>query len=296
MKLEKHTRRVFDLDMAYVDVGSGDPILFLHGNPTSSFLWRGIIPHVVSLGRCIAPDLIGMGDSAKLPGSGPDAYRFVQHRRYLDKLLRLLGVDERVTLVLHDWGAALGFDWAVRHPHSVAGLAYMEAIVTTLTWGDWPEVARGAFRAMRSEAGEEMVLRKNFFVERILPASIMRDLTEDEMDEYRRPFLRPGEDRRPTLTWPRQIPIEGRPADVQAIVESYSSRLAGWEVPKLFVNADPGSILVGRPREVCRSWPNQTEVTVPGIHFVQEDSPDPIGEALAGWLAARATDDPVRHR
>lgn len=288
MKLEKRIRRVFDLDMAYVDVGSGDPILFLHGNPTSSYLWRNVLPHVSDLGRCIAPDLIGMGDSAKLPGSGPHAYRFVQHRRYLDELLRLLGVNERVTLVAHDWGSTLGFDWAVRHPDSVAGLAYMEAIVTPLNWEDWPEVARGAFRAMRSEAGEEMVLRKNFFVERILPASIMRDLSGDEMDEYRRPFRQPGEDRRPTLTWPREIPIQGRPADVHEVVESYSARLATWNVPKLFVNADPGSILVGRPREVCRSWPNQTEITVPGIHFLQEDSPDVIGDALAGWLAALA--------
>lgn len=288
MELQKRILRVFDLDMAYVEVGSGDPILFLHGNPTSSFLWRGVLPHVAHLGRCIAPDLIGMGDSAKLPDSGPDAYRFVQHRRYLDELLRLLGVNERVTLVFHDWGSALGFDWAVRHPDSVAGLAYMEAIVTPLTWEDWPEVARGAFRGMRSAAGEEMVLRKNFFVERILPASMMRDLTGDEMDEYRRPFRRPGEDRRPTLTWPREIPIEGRPADVHEVVESYSARLATWDVPKLFVNGNPGSILVGRPREVCRSWPNQTEVTVPGIHFLQEDSPDVIGDALADWLAPRA--------
>ena len=296
MKLEKRSRRVFDLDMAYVDVGSGDPIVFLHGNPTSSFLWRGVLPHVAELGRCIAPDLIGMGDSAKLARSGPGAYRYVQHRRYLDELLRLLGVNERVTLVVHDWGAALGFDWAVRHPGSVSGLAYMEAIVTPLTWEDWPEVARGVFQGMRSEGGEEMVLRKNIFVERILPASVMRDLTGDEMDEYRRPFLRPGEDRRPTLTWPRQIPIEGRPADVHAVVANYSARLAGWDVPKLFVNADPGSILVGRPREVCRSWPNQTEVTVAGIHFVQEDSPDPIGKALAGWLTARATGERARPR
>ena len=224
MKLEKRIRRVFDLDMAYVETGSGDPIVFLHGNPTSSFLWRNVMPHVAHIGRCIAPDLIGMGDFAKLPDSGPGAYRFVQHRRYLDELLRLLGVNERVTLVVHDWGSALGFDWAVRHPDSVAGLAYMEAIVTPLTWADWPEVARGAFRGMRSEAGEEMVLRKNFFVERILAASIMRDLTGDEMEEYRRPFLRPGEDRRPTLTWPREIPIEGSPADVHEVVESYSAR------------------------------------------------------------------------
>ena len=288
MKPEKRTRRVFDLHMAYVEIGSGDPIVFLHGNPTSSFLWRNVMPHVAHLGRCIAPDLIGMGDSAKLPDSGPGSYRFVHHRRYLDELLRLLGVNERVTLVVHDWGSALGFDWAVRYPGAVSGLAYLEAIVTPVTWDDWPEVARGVFQGMRSEAGEGMVLRKNIFVERILPASIIRDLTDDEMDEYRRPFLRAGEDRWPTLTWPREIPIEGHPADVHDLVENYSARLAAWDVPKLFVNGDPGSILVGRARDVCRSWPNQTEVTVPGFHFLQEDSPDEIGAALAGWLAARA--------
>ena len=288
MTTGKRTQKVIDLDMAYVEMGSGDPIVFLHGNPTSSFLWRNVMPHVAHLGRCIAPDLIGMGDSAKLPDSGPDAYRFVDHRRYVDELLRLLGVKDRVTLVVHDWGSALGFDWAVRHPGSVAGLVYMEAIVTPLNWDDWPEVARGVFQGMRSAAGEEMVLRKNLFVERILPASIIRNLTDDEMDEYRRPFLRAGEDRRPSLTWPREIPIEGHPADVHEVVESYSARLSEWDVPKLFVNGDPGSILVGRAREVCRSWPNQTEVTVPGIHFLQEDSPDEIGEAIAGWLATRA--------
>ena len=283
MKLEKLTRRVFDLGMAYVEVGSGDPIVFLHGNPTSSYLWRGIIPHVAEVGRCIAPDLIGMGDSAKLADSGPGAYRYVQHRRYLDELLRLLDVRENVTLVGHDWGAALAFDWAVRHPDSVRGLAYMEAIVTPLTWNDWPPAARPIFRAMRSEAGEEIVMEKNVFIDRILPASIMRDLAADEMDEYRRPYRQPGEDRRPTLTWPRQIPIEGDPPDVHAIVENYAARLATWDVPKLFINADPGSILVGRAREVCRLWPNQTEVTVPGVHFIQEDSPERIGAALADW-------------
>ena len=282
--MEKRSCQVFDLDMAYVEVGSGDPIVFLHGNPTSSYLWRGIIPHVASLGRCIAPDLIGMGDSAKLAGSGPDAYRYVQHREYLDELLRLLDVGERVTLVGHDWGSALAFDWAVRHSGAVRGIAYMEAIVAPLTWADWPAAARPIFKAMRSAAGEEIVLDKNVFVERILPASTLRDLTAGEMDEYRSPFREPGEDRRPMLTWPRQIPIEGHPPDVHAIVEDYSARLAAWDVPKLFINADPGSILVGRAREVCRTWPNQTEVTVPGIHFVQEDSPDLIGAALAEWL------------
>ena len=286
MKLEKRTCRVFDLDMAYVEIGSGDPIVFLHGNPTSSYLWRGIIPHVAELGRCIAPDLIGMGDSAKLPESGPGAYRYVQNRRYLDELLRLLDVRDGVTLVGHDWGAVLAFDWAVRHPHRVRGLAYMEAIVTPMTWEDWPVAARPIFQAMRSDAGEGIVLEKNVFVERILPASILGNLTVDDMDEYRRPFHRPGEDRRPMLTWPREIPVEGHPPDVHAIVENCAARLATWDVPKLFINADPGSILVGRAREVCRSWPNQTEVTVPGLHFVQDDSPDLIGTALADWWRA----------
>ena len=283
MRLEKYTRRVFDLEMAYVEVGSGDPIVFLHGNPASSYLWRGVIPAVAKLGRCIAPDLIGMGDSAKLIGSGPGAYRYVQHRRYLDELLRLLDVRGNVTFVGHDWGSVLAFDWAVRHPGSVRGLAYMEAIVTPLTWDDWPTAARRIFQAMRSDAGEEIVLDKNVFVERILPGSILRDVTPDEMDRYRRPFRRPGEDRRPMLTWPREIPIDGYPRDVHDIVEDCATRLATWDVPKLFINADPGSILVGRAREVCRSWPNQTEITVPGIHFVQEDSPGLIGAALADW-------------
>ena len=284
MRLDKQYLRVFDLDMAYVSAGDGDPIVFLHGNPTSSYLWRGILPHVAELGRCIAPDLIGMGDSDKLADPGPGSYTYVQHRHYLDEFLRLLGVRERVTLVGHDWGSALAFDWAVRHPDSVAALVYMEAIVTPLTWDDWPEAARGIFNGMRSAAGEEIILEKNVFIERILPASVLRDLTTEEMDEYRRPYRHPGEDRRPTLTWPRQIPIDGDPPDVHEIVENYSLELAGWKVPKLFINADPGSILVGRARRVCRSWPNQTEITVPGSHFIQEDSADLIGEGLASWL------------
>lgn len=286
MGIEKRTRRVFDIEMAYVEVGSGDPIVFLHGNPTSSYLWRDVIPEVASVGRCIAPDFIGMGDSAKLADSGPDAYRYVHHRRYLDELLRVLGVREAVTLVGHDWGSVLAFDWAVRHPDSVRGIAYMEAIVTPLTWDDWPAAARPIFKAMRSHAGEGIVLAKNVFVERILPASILRDLTDEELDEYRRPFREAGEDRRPMLTWPREIPIDGHPGDVHAIVEDYASKLATWDVPKLFVNADPGSILVGRARQVCRSWSNQIEVTVPGLHFIQEDSGDRIGSAVKDWYTA----------
>jgi haloalkane dehalogenase len=272
--------------MAYVEVGTGAPIVFLHGNPTSSYLWRNIIPHLERLGRCIAPDLIGMGDSEKLDDSGPDRYRFVEHRRYLDALLDALGVRADVTLVIHDWGSALGFDWANRHRDAVRGLAYMEAIVMPLAWADWPDAAKRPFQGFRSPAGEELILANNLFIERILPGSILRGLTDAEMAVYRRPFATPGESRRPTLTWPRQIPIDGEPADVVAIVDAYAKWLAASDVPKLFVNAEPGAILIGRQREFCRSWPNQKEVTVAGSHFIQEDSPDEIGRAIADWSRA----------
>lgn len=270
--------------MAYVEVGSGRPIVFLHGNPTSSFLWRNVIPHVADLGRVIAPDLMGMGDSEKLPGGDPDRYRFVEHRRYLDGFLHALGIERDVTWVLHDWGSALGFDWARRHPQAVRGIAYMEAIVRPVSWQEWPEDARGIFQAMRSEAGEELVLDKNVFVERVLPASILRELESHEMEEYRAPYREPGEARRPTLTWPRELPIDGYPADIAELVAAYSEWLSQSDVPKLFINADPGSILTGAPREHCRRWPNQQEVTVEGVHFVQEDSPHEIGRALRSWM------------
>ena len=281
--MEKSRIEVLGLDMAYVEVGEGDPIVFLHGNPTSSYLWRNVIPGVSDLGRCIAPDLIGMGDSGRLPDSGPDRYRFADHRSHLDVLLAALGVEREVTFVVHDWGAALGFDWASRHRDAVKGLAYMESIVSPVTWADWPERARSLFQAMRSDAGEEIILVKNVFIERILPASVMRALTEDEMAEYRRPYLEPGESRRPMLTWPREIPFEGRPADVHEIVASYAAWLGASDVPKLFINADPGSILTGRQREACRRWPNQAEVTVKGSHFVQEDSPREVAGAISDW-------------
>jgi len=246
------------------------------------------VPHLAGRARCIVPDLIGMGDSEKLEPSGPGSYTFVEHRRYLDGLLDQLDLGGEVTLVLHDWGSGLGFDWANRHRDRVAGIAYMEAIVQPLSWADWPEAARGIFQGMRSEAGEEMILEKNLFVEAILPASVLRPLEAAEMAEYRRPFAEPGEGRRPTLSWPRQIPVDGVPADVVEIVQGYGEWLAGSELPKLFINADPGSILTGPQREFCRSWPNQTEVTVAGLHFIQEDSPDEIGAAVASWMAARA--------
>ncbi len=270
-------------EMAYVESGAGDPIVFLHGNPTASYLWRNVMPHLEGLGRCIAPDLIGMGDSEKLEPSGPGSYRFVEHRHYLDGLLDALQVEEKVTVVGHDWGSALGFDWANRHREAVKGIAYMEAIVRPLAWAEWPEPIRKLFQGFRSEAGEAMVLEKNVFVERVLPGSVLRGLTEAEMAVYRRPFGGPGEARRPTLSWPREIPLDGEPADVVTIVQAYADWLATSEVPKLFVNAEPGAILVGAQREFCRGWPNQTEVTVSGSHFIQEDSPDQIGRTLADW-------------
>lgn len=283
MAHEKQRVEVEGRTMAYVEVGEGDPIVFLHGNPTSSYLWREVISPLEDVGRCIAPDLIGMGDSDKLDPSGPGSYRYVEHRRYLDALLAALGVEQRVTFVVHDWGSALGFDWAFRHPGAVKGIAYMEALVQPVGWEDWPEAARGIFQGLRSEAGEEMVLTKNVFVERILPASVLTPLADEVMAEYRRPYLEPGESRRPTLTWPREIPIEGEPEDVYRIVAAYSEWLSQSDLPKLFINGDPGSILVGSQRDFCRTWPNQEEVTVPGIHFLQEDSGAEIGATIAGW-------------
>lgn len=280
---QKSRVAVLDRQMAHVDVGAGSPIVFLHGNPTSSFLWRNIWPHCQELGRCLAPDLIGMGDSEKLPDSGPDRYTFVEHRRYLDAWFDRLGLTSDVTLVIHDWGSALGFDWARRHSDAVRGIAYMEAIVAPLTWNSLPAAVTDLFRALRSPAGEKLVLEDNMFVEAVLPGAILRPLDDDEMAEYRRPFAEPGEGRRPTLTWPRQIPIDGEPADVSEIVSAYGDWLASSPVPKLFLDADPGAILTGPARERCRTFPNQQEVTVRGVHFVQEDSPDEIGSALAGW-------------
>ncbi len=287
---ERYPKKKVDVNgrsMAYVDVGSGDPIVFLHGNPTSSYLWRNVIPHLEGLGRCIAPDLIGMGDSEKLDDSGPDRYRFVEHREYLDGLLDAIGVDSNAantTLVIHDWGSALGFDWANRHRDQVKGIAYMEAIVRPMTWEEWPDAARALFQSFRSEAGESMVLDKNIFVANVLPASVLRGLTDAEKEVYGRPYTESGESRRPTLTWPRQIPLAGEPADVVEIVQSYADWLSGSDLPKLFINAEPGTILTGPQREFCRSWPNQTEITVAGSHFIQEDSPDEIGQAIAEWL------------
>jgi haloalkane dehalogenase len=270
--------------MAYVEMGKGRPIVFQHGNPTSSFLWRNIMPQLEDLGRCLALDLIGMGDSDKLPNSGPDRYTFKEHLRYWGGALDALGVDADVIFVIHDWGSALGFDWTRRHPDAVAGVCHMEGIVRRLSWDEWPASATEIFRTFRSPAGEEVVLEKNVFVERVLPASIVRKLTEAEMDAYRAPFQNPGEDRRPTLTWPRQIPLANEPADVCETVDAYGAFMRDSDIPKLFIKADPGMIMNGPPADFARSWKNHSEVTVKGLHFIQEDSPDEIAAAIRDWL------------
>ncbi|MFJ8613584.1 haloalkane dehalogenase [Streptomyces sp. NPDC093675] len=270
--------------MAYLDEGEGAPIIFQHGNPTSSYLWRNVMPHVAGLGRLIACDLVGMGDSGKLADSGSDRYTYLEQREYLFRLWDHLGIGEGAILVLHDWGSALGFDWAQQHQEQVAGIAYMESIVAPQTWADWRDGPREIFQAFRSPVGESLILEQNAFVERVLPSGVLRSMSDDEMTVYRRPFLEPGESRRPTLTFPRQIPIEGEPEDVTRIVAGYSAWLAQSEVPKLFVNGDPGALTTGRSRDFCRTWLNQVEVTVPGVHFLQEDSPDAIGTAVAQFV------------
>jgi haloalkane dehalogenase len=272
--------RVRDSEMSYVDTGQGDPIVFLHGNPTSSYLWRNIIPYLSGLGRCLAPDLIGMGRSGKSPAQ---AYRFVDHARYLDAWFEAMGLTRNVTLVLHDWGSALGFYRAFRHPEQIKAIAYMEAILQPRRWTDWPNGRDAMFRAMRSAEGERLVLDENFFIETVLPKSILRPLSEQEMEAYRAPF-RARDARLPMLIWPRELPIEGEPADVVAIVTQYGEWLSKSDLPKLFIAAEPGSLLVGRALDFCRQWPNQREVKVRGIHFIQEDAPDEIGAALQDFV------------
>jgi haloalkane dehalogenase len=287
--LAKKTKEVLGAQMAYHERGEGRPILFLHGNPTSSYLWRDVLPVLEGLGRLIAPDLIGMGDSAKLASPGPDTYRYTTHREYLWAFIdSVISATDSPILVVHDWGSALGFEWANQHRNRIRAIAYMEGIVRPIaSWDEWSPSATPIFQGFRSDKGEELILDRNMFVERVLPRSVLRQLTEAEMSEYRRPYLA-REDRWPTLTWPRQIPIAGQPADVVRIVEDYSNWMAENDIPKLFVNADPGAILVGRQRDFCRTWKNQTEVTVAGSHFIQEDSGPAIGQAVAGWIKTNA--------
>jgi haloalkane dehalogenase len=288
----KH-RTIAGNTMAYIDEGEGDAIVFQHGNPTSSYLWRNVMPHLAGLGRVIACDLIGMGGSDKLSPSGPDRYDYAEQRDYLFALWDELDLGDRVVLVLHDWGSALGFDWANQHRDRVQGIAYMEALATPLQWSDVPPEKQPTFQGLRSPAGEELILEQNAFVEAVLPGSVLRGLSDEEMSHYRRPFLNAGEDRRPTLSWPRDLPIGGEPADVVAVVEDYSSWLAKSDVPKLFINAEPGAIINDRVRAYVRTWPNQIETTVAGIHYIQEDSPDQIGSAVADFVRRLRTPQEV---
>lgn len=274
---------VLGKQVAYVEMGEGDPIIFQHGNPTSSYLWRNILPQLQGLGRCIAMDLIGMGDSEKLEDEGNMTYSYNTHKKYFDGFLDAIGVESNATLVIHDWGSALGFDWANDYPEKVKAICYMEGIVQSMEWEDWNEDAKGIFQGFRSPAGEEMILEKNLFIEAVLPGSILRKLSDAEMNEYRRPF-NDKKSRRPTLDWPRQIPLENDPPEICKIVDSYSQWMAENNIPKLFINAEPGAILIGKQREFCRTWKNQKEVTVKGSHFIQEDSPNEIGNAIFDWL------------
>jgi haloalkane dehalogenase len=272
--------RVLDADMAYVDVGEGDPIVFLHGNPTPSFLWRNIIPYALPFGRCLAPDYVGMGNS----GSAPDgSYRFVDQRRYLDAWFEAMGLTENVILVVHDWGSALGFDWTRRHPDRVKAIVYMEGIVRPfLSWDEWPAVTRAFFQGQRTAAGEDLILQKNLFIEYLLP---LRGIPKDAIEVYRRHFRNPGASRQPMLTWTRELPISGEPADVVAIVEEYARFFSTSPIPKLFIDAEPGGFLIGAQREFCRAWPNQEQVTIKGAHFLQEEAPREVGEAIARFAA-----------
>ena len=277
--VQSHNKKI-----AYIDEGKGSPLIFLHGNPTSSYLWRNIIKNLKSNYRCIAPDLIGMGDSDKLDNVTNNSYNFKEHKFWLNIFLSKLAIKEKLTLIIHDWGSALGFDYAKENPENIEGIVYMEAIVCPLIWDDWPENATNIFKLMRGKEGEELILKKNFFVEKILPSSIIRELTSEEMYNYRKPFINEGSDRLPTLAWPRQIPIEGNPKEVNDLVEVYSDFMSKSDIKKLFINAEPGSILVGRQRDFCRKWKNQKEVTVKGIHFIQEDSSQEISNEIKAWI------------
>ena len=281
-ELEKKSIEVLGRNMTYVERGEGSPIIFQHGNPTSSYLWRNIIPHLEDWGRCIAIDLIGMGDSDKLDDEGENTYSYHVHKKYFNACLSELEIKNDITFVIHDWGSALGFDWAYENQNSIKGICYMEGIVKTISWEDWPKDGKSIFQGFRSDAGEDLILKKNLFIEAVLPGAVIRDLSETEMNVYRRPFLKEIE-RRPTLDWPRQIPIEHEPQEVYKIVEDYSSWMSINNIPKLFINADPGSILLGKQREFCRKWKNQEEITVKGSHFIQEDSPHDIGKAISSW-------------
>ena len=282
--IEKKFLNINNKKMAYVEKGKGKPIVFIHGNPTSSYLWRNIIKGLKDKYRCIAPDLIGMGDSDKLDNPSQENYSLKEHIKWFDGFINNVNIDKKIILVIHDWGSAIGFDFAKKYPDRIAGIVYMEAIVCPMKWSSWPEDATKVFKLMRSEVGEELILEKNIFVERILPSSIIRKLSDEEMSQYRKPFLKAGTDRQPTLSWPRQIPLEGEPIEVVDIVNDYAEFMKKTNIKKLFINAEPGSILIGPQREFCRRWNNQKEVSVKGKHFIQEDSHVEISDEINSWI------------
>ena len=285
--IKKKYIKILDKNIAYFDEGHGDNLIFIHGNPTSSYLWRNIIHSLKLKYRCIAPDLIGMGDSDKLNNVSNQSYSFFEHKKWLNEFIDNLNLEKKFHLVLHDWGSALGFDYAKENEDKISGIVYMEAIVCPLEWNDWPENARNIFKLLRGEAGEDLIYNKNIFIEKILPSSTIRDLSEQEMQEYRKPYLSEGYDRQPTLSWPRQIPLGGKPENINKLVYDYSEFMKETNINKLFINAKPGSILVGRQRNFCRTWKNQKEVTVRGIHFIQEDSPNEISYEIDLWIKER---------
>lgn len=286
MKYPKKKIAVLGRNMAYVDTGAeGDTIVFFHGNITQSYMWRNVIPHVEGLARCIAVDNIGQGDSDKLDRSGPGSYRLAEHQRYIDGFMKAMDLGGNVTLMMHDWGVQLGLTWGNRNRERIKGIAYMQGLMGNLSWDFWTPEVSAMMHRFRSEKGEELVLQQNYFVEKVLPAMVIREVPQAVWAEYRRPYLNPGEDRRPTLSWPREIPIEGEPADVLAVIEENNAWLAESPIPKLYIHCQPATVVKGHVLEMVRTFPNQTEVTVRGLHYVQEDSPHQIGAALAAWYA-----------
>ncbi|MGY8957863.1 MAG: haloalkane dehalogenase, partial [Alphaproteobacteria bacterium] len=244
----RYTKKYLEVNgrrLAYVDEGEGDPIVFVHGNATSSYMWRNIMPHLEGLGRLIALDNIGQGDSDKLPDSGPGSYMIPEHLIYFDGALEALGVRENVTLVMHDWGGSLGLSWANRHPDALKGLAHCEIVVANHASYDSYRDGHGErVRRAQGPEGEALVLEGNFFVENVFTGGVIREVDAETMAEIRRPYEESGEARRPTLSWVRQIPIGGKPADVAELSERLSSWMTTIDTPKLFIEGDPGQIIV----------------------------------------------------
>ncbi len=270
--------------LAYIDQGKGDAIVFIHGNPASSYLWRNIAPNFIKSYRVIVPDLIGMGDSEKLGGVDNPEYSFNGHYNFLDEFLIKLNLGEKINLVIHDWGCGLGLKFARLHPEIISSITFMEGITVPLKWEQWPEAGTKIFKLFRSEVGEELILDKNIFVERILFADPITPMSNETKEEYLRPFLNPGEDRRPTLTFPRNIPLDGEPNDTYVEINKNAEFHKNSNIPKLFINADPGFLLVGSQRDEVRNWNNLKEVTVKGNHFIQEDSPDEITAHIKDFI------------